>query len=117
MKTVSKILLEGSLGLLVFFTTHLILLDKEVKELITLNGVDHITHHIVLLKFFVGIIFASLVTVLILEYLPSKDNRPTRCNNCGSTNLNYDRDICTTCNNKAIAFDGDECVNCKINKI
>lgn len=117
MRTTSKLLLIASIGLLVFFTTHLILLDKEVKELITLNGVDHITHHIVLLKFFVGIIFASLVTVLILEYLPSKDNRPTRCNNCGSTNLNYDRDICITCGNKAIAFDGDECVNCKINKI
>lgn len=117
MKTVSKLLLITSIGLLVFSTTHLIFFNKEVKNLITLNGVDHILHHIVLLKFLVGAIFTALCGVLILEYLPSKDNRPTRCNNCGSTNLNHNRDICITCGNKAIAFDGDECINCKISKI
>jgi len=117
MKTVSKLLLIASIGLLVFFTTHLIFFDKEVKELITLNGVDHILHHIVLLKFLVGAIFTALCGVLVFEFLPSKVVIPTRCNNCGSTNLNQDRDICITCGSKAIAFDGDECVNCKISKI
>lgn len=117
MKTVSKLLLIASIGLLVFFTTHLIFFDKEVKNLITLNGVDHILHHIVLLKFLVGAIFVALCAVLIFEFLPSKVVIPTRCNNCGSTNLNYDGDICITCGSKTWLSDDKECIDCKISKM
>jgi ribosomal protein L37E len=117
MKTVSKLLLIASIGILVFFTTHLIFFDKEVKNLITLNGVDHILHHIVLLKFLVGAIFTALCGVLVFEFLPSKVVIPTRCNNCGSTNLNYDGDICITCGSKTWLPDDKECIDCKISKI
>ena len=117
MKTVSKLLLIASIGILVFFTTHLIFFDKEVKELITLNGVDHILHHIVLLKFLVGAIFVALCSVLIFEFLPDKVVKSTRCNNCGSANLNHNKNACITCGSKEWLLDGKECVTCMVDKI
>lgn len=75
MKTVPKVLILASISMLVFFTTHLVFFDTEVKKLITLNGVDHILHHIVLLKFLVGAIFTALCGVLVFEFLPSKKEK------------------------------------------
>ncbi len=117
MKTVPKVLILASISMLVFFTTHLVFFDTEVKKLITLNGVDHILHHIVLLKFLVGAIFTALTLALVLDYDSKKDTYATRCNNCGSTSLNYDRDLCLRCGQRVFPPGETECFDCKISKI
>jgi len=117
MKVIPKLLILASIGMLVFFTTHLVFFDTEVKKLITLNGVDHILHHIVLLKFLVGAIFTALCGVIILDYFQKDKKYATHCNNCGSTNLNYDRDICLRCGQRVFLADDKECIDCKISKI
>jgi hypothetical protein len=107
MKTVSKLLLIASIGLLVFFTTHLIFFDKEVKNLITLNGVDHILHHIVLLKFLVGAIFTALCGVLIFEFLPSKVIRLTKHDESPS---NKEEVECSLCKMSGIKYPCGTCL-------
>jgi len=101
MKTVPKLLILASIGMLVFFTTHLVFFDTEVKKLITLNGVDHILHHIVLLKFLVGAIFTALCGVIILDHF-QKDKS---------------KGICKDCCKYAMFNDSTECIDCKISKI
>jgi len=100
MKVIPKLLILASIGMLVFFTTHLVFFDTEVKKLITLNGVDHILHHIVLLKFLVGAIFTALCGVIILEYTSKDKKCVNRCRGCGSSFLNYDQDLCMQCGSK-----------------